>query len=800
MVTEFNNARLDYQNFSFGPVPGRIYSIDHNADIMIVKNDPAGVLDVPVSLIATIPLNVNITSEVKTLQYDGFYFWTQRDIGGSSPIGTLIEKWAFDSTGSTLIKQLGPGSEISIVDTAIAKYRTEAMAIHTLPKTFSLPFNAGVTTITVDDTSLIELGDDIYLGPNGSDEREEKTVLGILGNDLLLDSPTLYSYSSGQDVTVRKSMYLFNNRNGLETNRGQFRQYSTYDGSLISSSSSNEWKDVTAATSYQGNIYFVRDTQFLVYRPLGPNTGYQNSGILNNMKADNTTINKVYDVSINNSALSKLQLTYTQFNTLSKEFEDIDSTDDKYQIEREFFAPKVKSITATRLVRSIAFAESIEIPFLVEVRDQYNIPILGRSVTVSEDDDTGFIKPGQESFVTDSQGQGVTTYVTNAGLDFANPTITAVDVVTDLRGNFITEQIKNIDSITFSEQVGDITVKTPIVQQELLSILPLDQSITFSSKVPLEQVLEQVSQKQLQQVLSRLKLPVVQNLAATNTIPMDQIPFIEAITTLNQYIFLIFAIPEPYSVKNDPTTNILLRIVGFGSLDLIPSTLSFIVNEVEVASQVNITPFAGGLELEYNPPIDFPYGSRVTLEVSIEDNSIPPNLISTAYYFDIIEDFRKPTVSVLFPPDQSVNNSPTTEVFAIITDAETGLDVDSIEMYIEGRLVPTTITEPSEGSLKVSYQTDCEYPYTSEITASIVASDNSGNRLVETWSFYVQQSPGVLFIDTVPANCQVLVPVETELCSEVFGLEEGVHIDSLSFDINGETVKYVLKPKVYRKE
>lgn len=800
MVTEFNNARLDYQNFSFGPVPGRMYSIDHNAGVMVVKNDPAGVLDIPVSLISTIPLNTAISSEVKTLQYDGFYFWTQRDIGGSSPIGTLIEKWAFSSTGTTLIKQLGPGSEISIVDTGSAKYRSEAMAVHTLVRTFTLPFNSGVSTITVNNTSLIQIGDAIYLGPNGSDQREEKRVLGILGNDILLNSPTVYSYAPGNSVTVRKSLYLFNNRNGLETNRGQLRQYSTYNGFLVSSVSSNEWKDVTAATSYNENIYFVRDTQYLVYKPLGAGTGYQNSGILNNIEADKNTIVKVFDISINNSAISKLQRSYTQFNTLSKDFEDIPSTDNKYQIEREFFAPKVKSITAIRPDRSIAFAESIEIPFIVEVRDQYNIPILGRSIVVSEDDDTGFIKPGEESFITDSQGQGLTTYVTNAGLDFANPTITAVDLITDLRGNFITEQIKNIDTLTFTEQIGDISVRTPLVQQQLLSTLPLDQGVTFDSTIPLEQIRERQSDKQLEQVLSRIRLPMVQNLAATNVIPMDQVPFINAITTLNQYIFLIFAIPEPFSKKNDPTTNILLRIVGFGSLDLVPSTLSFIVNDVEVADQVNITPFAGGLELEYNPSLDFPYGSRVELQISIQDNSLPPNLISTAYYFDIIQDFRSPTVTTLFPPDHSVENSPDTEIYAIIQDAETGLDESSIEMYVEGRLVPFTLTEPSEGSLKISYQTDCNFPYLAEITASIVARDNSGNKLVESWSFYVQQSPGVLFIDTVPANCQVLVPVETELCSEVFGLEEGVHIGSMSFDINGEPVKYVLKPKVYRKE
>ncbi|RLB68321.1 MAG: hypothetical protein DRH08_01315 [Deltaproteobacteria bacterium] len=800
MVTEFNNARLDYQNFSFGPDAGRIYSLDHSSDSLIVKNDPAGVLDVPVALVGTVPLNTDISSEVRTLQYDGFYFWSQRDIGGTSPIGTLIEKWAFSATGATLIKQLGVGNEFSLVDTFSVKFDSEAMAIHTLERQVTVPFNAGATVVTISDSEFAQVGDEMYLGPNGSNEREVVEIAGILGTVITLAAPTVFGYSAGQGVIIRKNLWLFNNKNGTETFRGQLRQYSTYTGNLISSSTSNEWKDITAATSFNSNLYFVRDTQYLAYRPLGVNQGYQSSGILNNVESDNNTLVKVYDISINNSSISKLQLSLTEFNSTSKEFEDLTSTDNKYNIEREFFTPKVKSITAKREERSIMFGQGIEVPLTVEVRDQYNIPVFGRAITVSDDNATGTIKPGQESFITNTLGQGLTTYVTGPAPDFAMPLITAIDVVTDIRGNFITQQIREIDTLTFIEQFQTRTNRATLVQEVLNSELPLSQGVSFSTKVPLDQTLEQVSEKPLQQVNSVTELPIVQDLLATTAIPIDQFPEIEAITTLNQYIFLIFAVPEPFSKKNDPTTGILVRLVGFGVLALVPSTLSFKVNGIEVANLVNIVPFPGGLELQYDPSEDFLYGSRVTIGISIDDTGLPPNTISTDYYFDIIEDFRRPTVSQLFPPDQSAQNEPDTVVFAVIEDAETGIDESSIELYVEGRLVPHTLSYPSEGLVKVLYSPSCNFPYESEITASIVALDNSGNRLIETWTFYVQQSPGVLFIDTVPANCQVLVPVETELCSEVFGLEEGVHIGSLIFDINGQTVRYVLKPKVYRKE
>lgn len=799
-MADFNNARLDYQNFSFGPDSGRIYSIDHVNSVMLVKNDPGGVLDVPVSLIKTIPISSTIYSEVQTLEYDGYYFYSQNGLGTDGSSGTRIEKWELGENGNTLVKVPGAGNEFTLVNTAVNKYESEAMTIEVLLEELDDTAISGSSLITISDSSLVELGDAIYVGPNTSNDREVRRVVGILGQDLTLDSPLEHAYAISDEVRIRKSLFVFNNYNGLVDNVGQKLEYSTYTGNLISTGSSAEWKGVTAATNYDGNFYYTKGSQLLRYQPHGIENGYKSSLLLENIKKDNSTIIKIFDLAVNSSEIHKLQTSVHLFNSASKEFDDIDSEDEKYNIEREFFAAKVKTLTSHREDNSVLFGQSIESGLTIEMRDQYFIPIFGRSVSVTEDDVSGFIEPGYESFVTDVQGKGATIYNSGVSPLFANPIVTSSDLLTGLNLKTQLTQLSDISNLSFIEQFESREVSTFIDQRILVSTMPLQQSKEVSVDSYIDQVREQEATVTVMQHQILPYTFINQIAEVSNEIPIEQYPFIEATTAIEQYIFLIFAVPAPYSGKNDPYTDILVRIVGFGSLELDINTLVFKVNGIDVASQVESEAFPGGLQLTYDKSGRFEYGERVSVEIEIQDDGVPPNTISTVYYFDIVRDFIKPNLSQIFPPDESVDNSEDTEIYAIIEDLETGIDSDSIEMYVEGKLVQPTVTQVSDTSVKVSYLTTCNYPYKSKITASVLAADNSGNKFVGAWSFYIQNSPGVLYISPVPENCQVLVPVETTMCSEVFGLEEGVLINSLTLDLNGKPVRYVIKPKVFRKE
>jgi len=286
-------------------------------------------------------------------------------------------------------------------------------------------------------------------------------------------------------------------------------------------------------------------------------------------------------------------------------------------------------------------------------------------------------------------------------------------------------------------------------------------------------------------------------------LPVDQLPLEEDITTIDQFNFLIFALPLPNSVKNPVNTDILIRIVGFGATPLDPSTLLFEVNGIDVTSSIIITPFAGGLELFYDPAVDFPYSSIVNVKLSIDDEDVPPRTIGTSYNFFIVNDTNKPFIEEFYPPDDSIDNLPDTEVYVIIKDLETGIDLDSIDLYIEGILVDSTLTELSVASgyaVKASYLPSEPFFYSSRVSASVKVEDNDGNRFIGVWSFSIKPSQGVLFIKVDPESCQELVPVDSQVCIEAFGLDDGIELDSFNLDIEGEEVVYILQPKVYRKE
>jgi len=791
-VVDFDNVNLDYQNVAFGPDAGRIYSINHETDTMVVKTNPGG------TLVTTYPLDYSIQNEVRTLQYDGYYWWTQSNIGLNEDLGTVIQKW--ELVGSILRKKFGPGSEIVLNNTASTIYETEAMVVRTYETAFTFSAASGTSSITIDSVSFLQSGDDIYLGPStaGAGERERHTVQTVVGSVVTLTTPTSVAFNLGDLVTYRKDIWVFNNYNLLDPNSGSLIQIDGYAGYVLATLSSAEWQHVTAADSKNGDLVFVRGSQYLQYRPFGINAGYQTSILLNNIDNSRDFI-KVYDVAVDSTSVHKLQTTLHYFNGTSEEFEDIDSLNNNYNLDQEFFAANVKSITTIRDT-SVFFGEGVSDSFLVQVLDQYNVPVFARSMAITENDSSGYIEPGFESFSTDTDGRGITKY--NSGLtpNFAVPEVKVRDVSTGYNLKFNLIQTPYTDNTKQIVQRGDTINSFFITQFKTESVLTIEQRDALESILLLVQKVLPQTEINIVQYLYNFYTQIIQKELTEAEILVTQLQKLSDTAIINQYDFLIFALPVPYSIKNSPATDILVRITGFGAIALDSSTLVFRVNGVDVSSQVQVTPFGGGLELVYDPISNFPYSSTVSVYIQIRDVDIPPNVISTFYTFDIVPDTKKPFLYEVYPPDQSSGNYELTEVYAIIKDLETGIDLDTIEMFIEGKLVTPTITVIDSNTVKVSYTPSCEFPFLSVIAASISATDNEGNKFIGSWSFTIKSSSGVLFTTIDPENCDVLVPIDTNICSEAFGLSEGININTVTFDVEGRRINYVLKPKVYRKE
>lgn len=789
----FDNVRLDYRNFSFGPDPGRIYHIDHVSDSLIVKTYPGG------ALITTIPLSVSIKNEILSLEYDGYYFYALSNIGTNGDLGVRITKWLL--TGSSVVKQLGTANEIIFSNTSGIEFNSKAICVQTYTTFLSFFVNVGDSQITLNNVSNLNIGDSVYLGPSNASlgERIERTVTSIVGTVVTLDSPVNVQFNQNDQVIYRKNIWMFNNGSLYNPTNGSLLQVNSYTGYTDSIYSSAEWKHVTAATGNNGDLVFIRASQLLKYRPFGPNSGYQYSAFLQNIEVDNKTIIPVVDMAMDDSFIYKLQNKQHVFNDSSFEFEDIESLTGRYEIEQEQISAKVVSLTTIR-DKSIYSGRNILGGFIVKVRDQYNTPIFNRNISIQENDPSGFIEPGYSSFTTDLEGKGLTKYNSGVSPGYNNPLISIVDIISNWRVNVLIEQSPGIDGKVLLEQYGGIDNKTYIEQTKVSSEAPLIQGISVDNKMPIEQLNSLLIRIPLTQDLTSGNLLIEQTPSLLSESFIQQNPAVSDITTVTQYNFLILAIPEPYSLKNKVNSTILVRIVGFGGIPLDSSTLTFKVNGIDVTNLVIVTPFSGGLELFYTPLDDFKYSSTVLVEIDIEDTDNPPKTISTNYTFNIVSDTKKPFLGQIYPPDLSVYNDPYTEVYAIVKDLETGINQDTIEFYIEGKQVIPTISEPNPGEIKVSYKTTESFYYESNIYAAILAADNEGNKFVGTWSFEIKPSNGVLFINREPDQCDVLVPIDTNVCLEAFGLEDGINLNSLTFSVDGKKVTYVLRPKIYRKE
>jgi len=790
-MVAFSNIALEQTspNFSFGPVAGRAYSIDSSTDVMTVKT-LAG------TLVATIPLNVGIFNQVESLEYDGFYFYALSKLGAGGTLGVSITKWLL--SGSNLIKQISPGDEIILLNAGLTTYSGQAFSAERYVTNLTSSKIATDTIIPISSTQFLELGMSLYIGPSTASSGEiiERTITGIAGNNITLNAPLGVNFNNNDKVIYRRNLWFFNDKH-LASETGSLIQINSYDGSIVSTYSSTEWKHVTAATFNSGNLCFVRNFQLLRYKLFGANTGYQNSAILNNVEVDNQTIIKVEDIEIDASNVYKLQSKQHQFDTISFIYSDVTSTSDKLDIEQELITPKVSSITAQRNI-SVLFGISATADLTINVRDQYNVSIFGRSFSVNDDDPSGFITPGLTSFTTNVSGNGNTRYNSGITPTFRQPTVTAIDLGTLFRANIAVDQLPSAPGSSTVEQRQTSPTACFVVQDSLSSLTNLEQGAT-SNSFPIEQSTIPNQITTVEQYLEESVVLVQQDPLLAQTTLIQQDGTIEETTIVTQYDFLIFALPLPYSIKNPVNTNILVRIIGFGSTPLNSSTLIFKVNGINVTSQVVITSFGAGLELFYNPILNFSYASTVTVEISIDDTALIPRTVSTYYTFGIVPDLKKPIILEFYPPDQSVDNLPLTEVYAIIQDLETSVDLNSIQMFIEGKLIAPTIEDLGNQKFKVSYQTDSTYFYKSQIGASILVSDDSGNKTLGVWNFNIKDSSGVLFTNVDPESCDKLVPLDTNFCVEAFGLEDGINLDSLEFNVDGKDVTYVINPKVYRK-
>ena len=423
------NIQITSGNFSLGPSAGIFYYIsDALKELVQVESD--GSLAGPSYFVTRSQLR----NPVKELHYDGTFFWTLEDL--PSDLGIVIKKWRLFPVKSATFPNVSPSElrwqdELTLINRTNIKYASSAFATEHFHRTFQSSASQGDSTIILNSTGRLSVGDVLYLGPSDSGDfdgvEEEIIVGGIDGNEISFTKSggLEASYISQDPVDFIKALWLFNEHSftGTEDNKGTIQRFTYPAKNRTLTDQGHKYSLVTAADFDETTISFVRGDQIMDLDITNPTFDLGSSLEANLREADNKTPITVFDlISVKDENIYyKLQQKETN--------EDVGGslTTDDWGDEYNF-----QTISSIGFVNSIAlsFDQRFTLPFssgdtiavTAQVRDQFNFPVLAETVefsaTVSDLGNEGIpgtFSPTQDA--TDALGIAETTYTPSTTQD-----------------------------------------------------------------------------------------------------------------------------------------------------------------------------------------------------------------------------------------------------------------------------------------------------------------------------------------------------------------------------------------------
>jgi hypothetical protein len=187
----------------------------------------------------------------------------------------------------------------------------------------------------------------------------------------------------------------------------------------------------------------------------------------------------------------------------------------------------------------------------------------------------------------------------------------------------------------------------------------------------------------------------------------------------------------------------------------------------------------------------------------VYDTAVPPNQITIKYWFRTLKDLVGPRISNVYPVDNTVDVDVDTCISFDILDFEMGVNINSLELYINNVEIPQasmTIDELNKG-YSISYCTTTSYLYGDVIPVSVYVEDSSPdkNSLFHVFSFTTKESDKPLFIDSTPREFSDNVTIETDVGVVVSDGGSGINPDSTFIEIDGVKQEEATRlPIIYR--
>lgn len=459
----YENITLRKRNMTM--VDGYFYTVDHDQDALIVKTDDG-------TQSYSYPLDNALGNQIVSLEHDGRNFWMLENPSGDN---IYISRWNVEN----YVLQRRDRFEFN---TGGGSYSWDSNAFTV--EHYHLRFYTDVSAPTdtfqmyvpktkqanLDLTSKLQSGMTISLGPNVNGRVEDLIVnsvsVSVAGATQTIyqvvtttdcaydyDGPTAsgsddYRERYGDPACFYNKLWIFNNKNGTSSSSGNLYSTSAYSAmTSISGNPGGEYQSVQSCTFYDvPNYIFDREWQLTPYDPGPPPTGFNSTNwpkfnsiiyvrttnliflnpddfensygsmTMDNLDDDQATVLTIYDLSIEGVNVYRLQLQATYYGTtytFSGGF---------YSYQLSTLEPFITSISL-RANPAILPANGVNVSTITAiVKDQFDLPIVGKNVYFTEDDPVGSITGGNPK-VTDSAGEAITTYT--AGTSAREVKITA---------------------------------------------------------------------------------------------------------------------------------------------------------------------------------------------------------------------------------------------------------------------------------------------------------------------------------------------------------------------------------------
>jgi hypothetical protein len=359
---------------------------------------------------------------VKSLEYDGFYFWTLQD-GYRVDYDLLIKKWRINNYFCEL------ENEINLTYSGSGhRYDSDAFTLEHYHTSFSVDVSGGSNYVRVnhyyDDCDIVTSGTVFTLGPNSNGYYEQVTITGSIGGDYIgLSSPTAYDYESGDKVNFNKYIWLFNNYN-VEADAGALYKFDSESGDYIEKFADSEYKNVLACTfaktteiSHVGTVnslIYVKATNLKFLNVYSDPFSTYCVMTMDNLSSDGFDVYPIYDLVVYGGSVYRLQKKAMYYGS------DYSWSNYNYQMSpiRNF----IDSITVGAYPTILPATGMNKSKITASVHDQYAQPSVLKPVSFYDNDSVGYML--YTEVYTDSSGVSESYYV--AGITPATVTIEAI--------------------------------------------------------------------------------------------------------------------------------------------------------------------------------------------------------------------------------------------------------------------------------------------------------------------------------------------------------------------------------------